>query len=439
MPCKAPPFARKPDCPGPGGDPAHLRCARCARGLCEAPGDSFDARCQGPDAAPDQYSCRSCKHKHQLVARRNSVSNLRGQGATGQQLQQAWTGRVETMVENLWNDAVRGSRVPCNYAFCFAGSLARNEASPFSDLDCFILVADDNAEVVDGFLEYCTAIKKIFTNAEGNWGLRFCNIMTPFGDPGNPRAPKLVRTPANMAELLEWAPGDIEGHITNGLAENRFGFGNQELYRSFKTDLNRILGTNCWKMSSRPLLTRQKRMGLKVIQDLVNDPKFQPPNRTDESFHVKEQFYRPPQFLAKGLAWYYGVDAVSTMDQLAELRRRNLMSLVSFNNFKAIMDVMARLRFKLHLDREGEKDFVYTNQGARDLEVQQLEGISPHSRTMDQKERLNRLKSGTFLTRAELADLIGCIANLNYIMRKAREFVAQKEKVIGKRKNPFAD
>ena len=48
---------------------------------------------------------------------------------------------------------------------------------------------------------------------------------------------------------------------------------------------------------------------------------------------------------------------------------------------------MAKYRFRLHLDREGEKDFVFTN--------------------------------------------------LDFIMALARTFVKEKEKALGKRGNPF--
>jgi hypothetical protein len=102
------------------------------------------------------------------------------------------------------------------------------------------------------------------------------------------------------------------------------------------------------------------------------------------------------------------------------------------------MDVMAKYRFQLHLDREGEKDFIYTNQQARDDELRPLEALGAQGRNADQKERYARLKAGTFMTRAQVRDLLGVIPNLRYIMRMAREFVTQKEKLIGKRGNPFA-
>lgn len=140
-------------------------------------------------------------------------------------------------------------------------------------------------------------------------------------------------------------------------------------------------------------------------------------------------------YIAKGLAWYYSVDAVSTADQLQGLYQGNHISLVVANNFKAVMNVMAKYRFQLHLDREGEKDFIYTDQTARNNEIQQLQAKS--SRNDDEKERLNRLKGGTYMTPHQLRELTDCIPNLNYIMRLARKFVEQKEKLLGKRNNPF--
>src|SRR5688572_27535831 len=99
------------------------------------------------------------------------------------------------------------------------------------------------------------------------------------------------------------------------------------------------------------------------------------------------------------------------------------------NNFRPILDVMAKMRFRLHLDREGEKDFVYTSTAVRDAEVQRL-GALPHLTTAD-REMQTRLKQGTLLTAAERADLVAVIPNLHYIMRLAGSFVKEKEKLLG--------
>jgi len=271
---------------------------------------------------------------------------------------------------------------------------------------------------------------------EGNSGLRFCNIMSPFGAPGNRKAPKLIRTPHDMADLVEWGEDDIEGHISGGLLEHRFLFGTQALYNDFKTDLNRIVAQNCFSFSSRPVITLTKKKGMEVIREVVNNDRYRPA-ATDRYFHVKEQFYRPVQFLAKGLAWYYSIDAVSTSGQLDALVQSRHMSLSVANNFKAVMDVMAKYRFQLHLDREGEKDFVYTDRNLRDNEIQQLNAKGRPNWNEAEKERFGRLSSGTYMTPVQVKDLTNVISNLNYIMRLAREFGTQKDKLLGKRKNPF--
>jgi hypothetical protein len=318
-----------------------------------------------------------------------------------------------------------------------AGSGARHEASPYSDLDFFILLEDDSPAKVDFFERTTRTLGTTLSHAEGNSGLRLCNIMSPLGDSSNPRAPKLIRTPHNMAALVELPPERIEGHVSGGLLEHRFLFGTPALHDAYRTDLNVIVAKTCCTFSSRPLLTRGKRMGLQVIKDLVGDARFTPPSKDDRTFHVKEQFYRPPQFIAKGLAWYYGIDAVSTTDQLTRLVAANHMSNTAANNFRAILNVMGKMRFRLHLDREGEKDFIYLDQAARDREIREIEQISPLSRSQEQKERYGRLKGGTHMSAADVRELVGVIPNLTYIMRLAREFVRQKEKKIGKRENPF--
>jgi hypothetical protein len=112
------------------------------------------------------------------------------------------------------------------------------------------------------------------------------------------------------------------------------------------------------------------------------------------------------------------------------------MSTVNAQRFTNVLNEMAKLRFKLHLDSEGEKDFVYTDKPKRDLEFAALE-VKGMNRTAAEKERSNRLKSGTLLTNTEVAGLRGVIPDLAEIMRLARKFVKEKEKLIGKRVNPF--
>lgn len=436
MPCKAPAHSRVPTCPGPAGQPAHLRCQRCARGLCEAPGDKFDRNCYGTDARQDQRTCVHCSRKKNFRSRRGSIINLVAAGnTTGTGLQQAWTQRVDTIAEDLFGDCLVGE-IPCGYAFCLAGSGARHEASPYSDLDCFILVDDPSPAKIDFFVRTCEGMRSAMTVAEGgNSGLRFCNIMSPFGSPGDPKAPPLIRTPHDMAALVEMSEDRVHSHISGGLQEHRFLFGNRQLYDDFKIDLNVIVAKTCRSFSSRPFITRRKKMGLKVIKETVES--YKAPKATDTDFHVKEQFYRPPQFLAKGLAWYYGIDEVGTAAQLRALVQSNNMSQTTANNFMTVMDAMAQLRFKLHLDAEGEKDFVYLDRQKRESELAPLRLLNQHQLSQDQKLRKGRLESGTLLSPGDVQPLIKSISNLNYIVKLGREFVAQKEKLLGKRRNPF--
>ena len=148
MPCKAPAFMRDLNCPGPGGMPAVRRCKRCARGMCEAPDNTFDPNCEGPEAGPADFVCQTCKLKKTMKARRGSIVGM--QGARGQYLQREWSDRVAMVVQELFDEQI-GPRPPCRYAMCLAGSGARHEASPYSDLDCFLLVEDDSPTTVKVF------------------------------------------------------------------------------------------------------------------------------------------------------------------------------------------------------------------------------------------------------------------------------------------------
>ena len=435
MPCAAPPFARVATCPGPAGLPAASRCPRCARGTCLAAGTRFRADCPGPGGLPAAKVCPECRARANLRDRRASMSNLLLQpGVTGAQLQRGWTQRVEAIVQQMFLDAFAGNE-PCRYAFCIAGSGARHEASPFSDLDCFLLLEDDSPANVTFFRNASKQVSDLLLALDYGTGLRFCNLMSPLGCPGDQTAPELMRTPHGMADVVEWPDTRANAHVKGGLQENRFLFGTQQLHADFVTDLNNVVNKTCFTFSSRVTITRGKQMGLDTIKKLLQDREYAPPQKTDQWFHVKNQFYRPPQFIAKGLAWFYGVPDVNTVQQLDALVLGNHMSRSVANNFKPILDVMARLRFKLHLDREGEKDFVYVATATRDAEIARINGLVTTSK--EERDLRTRLQQGTLLTAQERADLVAVIPNLHYIMRLAAEFVKEKEKVLGKRNNPF--
>jgi hypothetical protein len=391
------------------------------------------AACPGPnppalraDLAAAQ--CRACAGRNYLRDRRLSITNMAGGAVamSGLQLEGAWTQRALTLIQNLYAEFMPVA--PCQYAFCLTGSGARKEACPFSDVDCFIVV--DPLAGAGHINTLATASRSVRERlVDMNWrgagpdqdkGFVFCiGGLNPEGwnSVGTPPQ-RLIDTPHALAGILEAnvsTGNPAMQHVVSGLQEADFGFGHRPLFVDFQREVNLIMGKTCWKLASRPVLSYKKRQGLDAIRDAVNNPDFQIPAAGNTRFQIKKEFYRLPQFLAKGLAWYYAVEAVRTLDQIAGLQADHRMSDTNARHFINAINKAARVRVLSHLHAGSESDHVRT---------------AAHPPPNPNNEYV--------LTGAELADLQDVIRSLTRLRNLAIEFVRQKDKFSGKRKNPFA-
>jgi hypothetical protein len=372
--------------------------------------------------------CRACAGRVNLAARRLSISNMAGGAVatSGLQLEGAWTQRVITLVQNLYNEFMPVA--PCQYAFCLTGSGARREACPFSDVDCFIVV--DPLAGAGAITTLATASRSVRERlVDMNWhgpgldqdkGFVFCigglnpEGWTALGTPPQ----RLIDSPHSLAGILEAnisTDNQAMQHVVSGLQEADFAFGHRPLYDQFVREVDLVMGKTCWKFASRPALSHKKRQGLDAIRDAVNNPDFQIPAAGNTRFQIKKEFYRLPQFLAKGLAWYYAVEAVRTLDQIAGLQADHRMSATNARHFINAINKAGRVRVLSHLHAGSESDHVRTAAHV---------GANPNNEYV--------------LTGAELTDLQDVIASLTRLRNLAVEFIRQKDKISGKRKNPFA-
>lgn len=407
-------------------------CPHCRTHSCEAPNRT--ATCRGTNG-PAPLQCGVCKGKVNLRARRLSVANMMApvHGLTTGFIQQAWTTRAINIVADLYDEFFGGGGPPCDYAFCITGSGARREACPYSDLDCFI-VLDPTAGVpektqilqvsqqVKNRLDYMTWDREtVAANGAPDKGFTFCTGgLNPGGWNGiGVPIPQLTGTPAELANILETnlntANGALE-HVISGLQESGFGFGKAQLHRDLVTEVDQIMGKTCWKMSSRPALSHRKRRGTEAIHQAVTDPDFAIPNPGDTRFNIKKGFYRLPQFVTKGLAWYYGVNSVSSDDQIHDLTQAGHMHANKAAVFRRALDAPLRLRISAQLSSGKEHDYVRSAAHG---------GANPDNELV--------------LSAGQLLSLQNAIADLQQIRQWSQNFLAQKKKVIGKRKNAFAN
>lgn len=398
--------------------------------------------CPGPGSGTAPTRCVVCKSKSFLIARRDSLEfdaggGLWGKPPVGTDLLKKWTGNVDRLLADIHKEFLSTHHVgpPCGYAFTICGSGARQEACPYSDLDCIMLVESDKPAEVNYFRTMCTFLDTRLQNLQEEAyksnpaappvnGLRFCDGgLNPLGRRGKMLPPKtptlfasnfveLIRTPHRMAEAQE-NPDDK--HISDGLLETRFSFGSSEqLHTAYREEVASILGRRKPHFSWRPLLEKRKLMALGMLGEVL--VKFPVPDPAAKKWELKTGFYRTPQFVAKSLAFWYGIDAVGTEDQVVQLLGQGRLSMYNARRIRRVLQAVATVRVLAHLEAGSEVDGVVT--------------FGNQQQRQNPQEKL--------LTRAETDSLKGVIQDLRTLHDLTRQFLAEKTKAVGRRRNPFA-
>lgn len=388
------------NCPGPRpafGTPGHV-CTRCVAA--------------GVRAGP---------HGFNLRARRGSITAMaQNPDVSGSTLQTEWNSRADTVISTLFDacfaearDANPGPAAMPAWAFCVSGSGARQEACPYSDLDCFLLVESESPGVVAILRDAAQRMSDtLFGMGEAGdidtMGIRFCDGgLHPLGL-GISKCPELIGTPARIASLIE--DSAIDEHIRNGLSESRMLTGTQGVHDTYLDETEAIRGKSLSAPWRRPLLPGRKKLGLKLVELGASRSL---PDLTD-SIDIKTDVYRMPQFVLGGLAAYYGEREMNSFKIVVALRARGKLSAQWVRTFNQVLETVARLRTAAHLTHHREADLL-------------------------RAANLTEADNTTVLSEADLKKLRVCRMHLVAIKNAAEQFVEAKKSLQKKhRTNPFA-
>ena len=389
-------FAKKPGCKGPLGEENPSICVAC-QSLLETCGDML------------------VQTKKNVKERRGSVFLLGLNQATGKDLQVAWNTRLDKIVAGLFKSALALSvtKPPEDgWCFCVSGSGARQEACPYSDLDCFILVDDDSPHQVEIFRNAAKKMSAILfaIDEDGtlDLGIRFCHGgLNPLGY-NTESQPELIGTPAHIASLIERS--GVNEHIVTGLGESRALCGDEGLHDGYRKECESVRGKSLSAPWGRPMLPGHKKQGLKLIEKAAKGWKGGLTKDTKE-VDIKLDVYRIPQYALGGLALYYGEKEQNSFKLVQALSNRGKLGRRAVNAFNTVLEVAAKFRISAHLVQGGEVDTLV------------------HKPT----------KNATELNDQEWKELLACKFDLEFIAFAARQFCANKVSMLKvNRSNPFA-
>jgi hypothetical protein len=223
---------------------------------------------------------------------------------------------------------------------------------------------------------------------------------------------ELTATAVDLAKAVERnlkKRKKVLGHVMDGLMESGFGFGTEQLHRDYLRELDKVTGDTCNQFSSSAGLGFKREGGLKAIEAATG---YTVPAQNATRFNIKTEFYRLPQFVVKGLAWFYGIDAVATSDQLQGLVAGRHMSKSNEQIFRRVLNFLT-VRVASHLKAGEEADWV---------------------RTSDDKEN----KPGDYTLKvSETIEFRERRRDLIKIKVLASSFLEEKRKAFGSRTNPF--
>ncbi|WHI49217.1 DUF294 nucleotidyltransferase-like domain-containing protein [Microbulbifer sp. MLAF003] len=367
---------------------------------------------------------------------------------TAWQMMSSWTKKLVGFIERLYKDQFTIHSRPSDFSFCITGSGARGEACPQSDLDAFIVIPKITQNQRETWRKINLAVQKRLDNINDSRiktlrpgkGFVFCTGgLNPLGmvtkkwmernnKDGLIKKDRVIfdltNTAAALTGLLEeyyQYPSDpkryLRKHIVSGLQECAHAFGNPKLHRELVDEVKFVLGKQAIEFGSNSLLTRKRKQGLQAMEVAINDKNFQPPAPYSDIKRVKREFYRAPQFILKGLAWFYDIDEVSSLAQLSKLEEMGKLHPTRAVHFRKAMSEALRVRVASHIVTGAEFDKVLSAY------------VTP-----------NRDQSAWLRLNPEQSELLEDAANsVRLIIGWADEFTTSQGRAHGIRYNPFSE
>lgn len=274
---------------------------------------------------------------------------------------QAINGFIRGLVESFY--PLLGTP-PCDFALLNLGSLAREEMSPFSDLEFAILIPPKSkSETLDYFRKLTKWLElKVINLGETEIKILEGGRKSPvaagfaFDSGGNTPLGKeeLIKTPDQMAQFQHPRFYDEDLILSNTLRTAGLIMGSKSLFVEYGNLVKKIVKGP----SKKEDLSIQQSRALHILQGHL--VQFAPQlNREKEVlpiFNIKEELYRLPNFLIAGLAEFFGIDKRNSWEKLDVLAKKNVLHPEAVKNLKTALNAVMTLRIRAHLHYQRECD-----------------------------------------------------------------------------------
>ena len=296
---------------------------------------------------------------------------------------------IASEMKLLFSDIIKDcmaviGKPPCNYEIIVLGSLAREEMTPYSDLEWAILTSSEEERCKTFFRNLTNLVHLQVINLgetilpsmdikalTGGW---FYDEVTPRGvsfDGFLPQACKtplgnvtdfeLIHNPTSMAAFQnknwrERNPG--LGEILQTVAPLKDN-GNHQLLNEYRQDLRQFLHGSCdsnecdHDSSDSKCPTRNECRGLKTVkQDVFKYSRFYLNTERQNDgklYDVKQEIYRVTDRVIVGLGKCVGIEKNGAFDILDELREKGKIEANARDNLASAVAIALKLRLATYL------------------------------------------------------------------------------------------
>jgi tetratricopeptide (TPR) repeat protein len=275
---------------------------------------------------------------------------------------------------------------PCEYAMIGFGSLAREEMTPYSDLEFGILIQEDTSINREYFKRLVTLIHLKVINlgetilpalnihclkaieffdgitprgfAFDGAGVEGKGCKTPFG---NGKTFELIQTPEKMAQYVakdekgHWWHKK-EPHLPMELLTFTHLLGNPELIEQYRQKVQEKLDIPY----QEGLNLRQYLAKLHLVpEDMENfDPRIRALNKEGMLFKAKDDFYRFPHLALDRLALFKGVLASDTFGRIDQLEKQEIVTNGAAVKLKEWINIALFMRLKTYSYYQAQKEMM---------------------------------------------------------------------------------
>lgn len=355
---------------------------------------------------PPSESGYLIKRREQLVTIRAEIAHRLKRRERSDEILKILTTHYKNLLISIIEESINSftREKAKKFAVMGLGSMAREEMSPYSDLEFAFLIHDPSLERRD----YFRALAEIVTLKLVNMGETKCEILRfkrmangedrlaksfiqngfsvdigglcPTGKKG---VYELIGSPKELAQFQteEWLRNhDAEVILVNAMTTSCFVMGDPNLVKTYKQEVNKVLNASIGASSSTsPAQKLRQVRALEFMRGYVDE--FAPRLNEDKidlrGFDVKKELYRPLQTVISGLALYYGSNSDTTLKKISNLSAKRIINASGAAQLRKTLQAILRLRIETHLFYKSEKEVLYHSRGVADSSADGLFIISP--------------------------------------------------------------